>query len=96
MTEQERDALLLRMALMLEQHGAKLDDHGAKLDDHGAKLDDHGAKLDDHGAKLQTLQESIDQVDARLSDVALAVRELGGNVPDEPPSHEESGLRTVK
>ena len=67
MTEQERDDLLLRMAIMLEKHGAL---------------------LEKHGAKLQKLQESVDLVDNRLSDLTRDLRDHG-MLPDE--GHEATG-----
>ena len=74
MTEQERDDLLLRMAIMLEKHGAL--------------LEKHGALLEKHGAKLQKLQESVDLVDNRLSDLTRDLRDHG-MLPDE--GHEATG-----
>lgn len=38
----------------------------------------------DHGARLRRIEAKVDAVDARVSDVARAVRELGGDVDDPP------------
>ena len=73
---------------MLENHGALLENHGALLENHGALLENHGALLEKHGAKLQKLQESVDLVDNRLSDLTRDLRDHG-MLPDE--GHEATG-----
>ena len=40
----------------------------------------------EHGARLQRIEDKVDAVDTRVSDVARAVRELGGDVADDPPT----------
>ena len=41
--------------------------------------------LRDHGERLERIEAKVDAVDDRVSDVAQAVRELGGHL-DEPPA----------
>ena len=48
-------------------------------------LSSHDALLRDHGERLERIEAKVDAVDDRVSDVARAVRELGGHVVDEPP-----------
>ena len=38
----------------------------------------------DHGERLQRIERKVDAVDNRVSDLARAVREIGGDVADEP------------
>ena len=43
------------------------------------------AVQDDLGDRLERIEGKVDAVSDQLQDVAQAVRELGGDVPDEPP-----------
>jgi hypothetical protein len=69
MTEQERDAALLRIERKVDRVQSQ------------------------HGAKLQNLQESIDLVDGRLSDVLRELRDkaLLDDRPDDHDVHEATG-----
>ena len=71
MIEQERDDLLRRLEAGQAEMRADLVRIEGKVD-----------ALDD---KVDALDGKVDALDDRVSDVARAVRELGGDVADDPP-----------